>query len=114
MFPAFARLPRAAPEVDWAGLTQSGLAAIARVEIRRGRPARSDWQSFADGVPAPAKGFAHAFSYDAIRIPLYMAMAGVGERATYAPFLKLWERSGPVVAVDLDSGVAKGLWRAGL
>ncbi|MCW2272716.1 cellulase [Rhodoblastus acidophilus] len=112
VFPAFARLPRAAPEVDWAGLTQSGLAVLRASKFgAAGLP--SDWQSFADGVPAPAKGFAHAFSYDAIRIPLYMAMAGVGERPAYAPFLKLWERSGPVVAVDLGSGVEKAFGEPG-
>ncbi|MCW2285477.1 endoglucanase [Rhodoblastus acidophilus] len=103
VFPAFARLPRAAPEVDWAGLTQSGLALLRASKFgAAGLPA--DWQSFVDGVPAPAKGFAPAFSYDAIRIPLYMAMAGVGERAAYAPFLASWERTGAVAAVDLGGG----------
>jgi len=106
VFPAFARLPRAAPEVDWGGLTQSGLAILRASKFgAAGLP--SDWQSFVGGVPSPAKGFAAAFSYDAIRIPLYMAMAGVGERANYAPFLKLWERPGPVAAVALDSDARK-------
>jgi endoglucanase len=112
VFPAFARLPRAAPEVDWAGLTQSGLALLRASRFgAAGLPA--DWQSLVDGAPAPAKGFAHAFSYDAIRIPLYMAMAGVGERAAYAPFLKLWESGGAAVAVDLESGAQKAFGEPG-
>lgn len=109
VFPAFARLPRAAPEVDWAGLTQSGLALLRAAKFGpAGLP--TDWVTFAqDGADtgaqlAPANGFPRVFSYDAIRIPLYMAMAGVGERANYAPFLKLWERPGPLAVVDIDSG----------
>jgi endoglucanase len=112
VFPAFARLPRAAPEVDWAGLTQSGLALLRASKFgAAGLPA--DWESLAEGVPTPAKGFANAFSYDAIRIPLYMAMAGVGERANYAPFLKLWERPGPLVAVDLNTDARKNFGEPG-
>ena len=112
VFPAFSRLPRAAPEVDWGGLTQSGLALLRGSKFgAAGLPA--DWQSLADGIPAPAKGFARAFSYDAIRIPLYMAMAGVGERASYAPFLKLWERPGPISSVDLDSDSRKAFGEPG-
>jgi endoglucanase len=106
VFPAFARLPRVAPEVDWAGLAQSGLALLRASKFGAdGLPA--DWESFENGAPAPARGFARAFSYDAIRIPLYMAMAGVGERANYAPFLKLWDGGAPVAAIDLDSGARK-------
>jgi len=105
VFPAFSRLGRAAPEVDWAGLTHSGLALVQAARFgAAGLP--SDWMAFNEGAPIPARGFPRAFSYDAIRIPLYMAMAGVGERASYAPFLKLWER-GQIAAVDLDSGARK-------
>jgi endoglucanase len=106
VFPAFARLPRAAPEVDWAGLTQSGLAVL-RASKFGAAALPADWESFGDGAVAPAKGFAHAFSYDALRIPLYMAMAGVGDRASYAPFTKFWAQPGPLAAVDLDTGVRK-------
>jgi endoglucanase len=106
VFPAFSRLSRAAPEVDWGGLTQSGLALLRAAKFgSSGLP--TDWVALTDGTPGPAKGFPRTFSYDAIRIPLYMAMAGVGERANYAPFLKLWEESAPPAAIDVDSGARK-------
>lgn len=118
VFPAFARLPRAAPEVDWAGLTQSGLALLRAAKFGpAGLP--TDWVTLSEGARnsvqiAPANGFARVFSYDAIRIPLYMAMAGVGERANYAPFLNLWERPGPMAVIDVDSGApGKALGEAG-
>jgi len=106
VFPAFARLARVAPEVDWAGLTQSGLALLRASKFgAAGLP--TDWESLGDAGPVPAKGFAPVFSYDAIRIPLYMAMAGVGDRANYAPFIKLWAGSGAAAAVDVESGAQR-------
>ncbi len=113
VFPAFARLPRVAPEVDWAGLTQSGLALLRAAKFGpAGLP--TDWVTLASGAPQPAEGFAKVFSYDAIRIPLYMAMAGVGERANYAPFLALWSRPGPMTAIEVETGASgKPLGAAG-
>jgi len=103
VFPAFGRLPKVAPEVDWNGLIQSGL-----VELKDARFGPSalpaDWHSARDGAAAPAAGFVRAFSYNAIRIPLYMAMAGVGDRAHYAPFVALWSKGQGIGSVDLDSG----------
>jgi endoglucanase len=103
VFPAFERLPLVAPEVDWSGLIQSGLALI---KAARFGPANlsSDWIAAKDDKWAPAAGFPRAFSYNAIRIPLYMAMAGVGDRATYAPFVALWSRDPALAPVDVDTG----------
>lgn len=103
IFPAFERLQKVAPEVDWSGLIQSGLTLL---KTARFGPAAlpADWMSYRDGAPASAAGFQRAFSYNAIRIPLYMAMAGVGDRARYAPFVALWSKRQSVGPVDLDSG----------
>jgi endoglucanase len=103
VFPAFERLPKVAPEVDWAGLTQSGLTLI---RSARFGPASLpvDWVSARDGGFTPASGFPRAFSYNAIRVPLYMAMAAVGDQATYAPFIALWSNSRTLAPVDVDSG----------
>ncbi|GJD50155.1 Minor endoglucanase Y [Methylobacterium crusticola] len=102
VFPAFPRLALAAPEFDWARLTRSGLDLV--LSARFG-PARlpTEWISLKGDEPRPADGFPAQFSYNAIRIPLYLAWAGIGTPAHYAPFLALWgerERGGlPVVDV---------------
>jgi endoglucanase len=103
VFPAFERLPKVAPEVDWSGLTQSGLSLI---KTARFGPAAlpADWFSAREGAMAPASGFPRTFSYNAIRIPLYMAMAGIGDRAHYAPFVALWSKGQSVGSVEIDSG----------
>ncbi|MCI4678433.1 cellulase [Rhodoblastus acidophilus] len=103
VFPAFERLPQVAPEVDWNGLIQSGLTLIKAARVG---PAHlpPDWISEQNGRWEPATGFARAFSYNAIRIPLYMAMAGVGDRATFAPFVALWAQDPALGPVNLDDG----------
>ncbi len=105
VFPAFERLPKVAPEVDWDGLIHSGLRLV---EAARFGPSRlpSDWVSAHDEALQPASGFRRAFSYNALRIPLYMAMAGVGEREQYAPFVAVWANGQTVAEVDVDSGAA--------
>jgi endoglucanase len=105
VFPAFERLPKVAPEVDWNGLIQSGLSLLKTARFGpAGLP--TDWVSASEGEIKPASGFVRAFSYNAIRIPLYMAFAGVGDRASYAPFLALWAKDRTLAPVDIDTGSA--------
>ena len=52
----------------------------------------TDWISLHDATPRPADGFPQTFSYNAIRIPLYIAWAGLGQREIYAPFVDIWRR----------------------
>jgi endoglucanase len=86
VFPAFERLPLVAPEVDWGGITESGLNLLKLAHFgRAGLP--TDWISAHDGTVHPADGFAQQFGYDAIRIPFYLAWAGVGERDHFAGFV---------------------------
>lgn len=104
VFPAFARLGVVAPEVDWVGLTQSGLDLI---DTARKTPETlpPDWLSLKDGKAKPADGFPPQFSYNAVRVPLYMAWAGVGEREHYAPFMALVKRTrGALAIVDVTNG----------
>lgn len=104
LFPAFERLRLAAPEVDWRGLGQSGLDLLRQAQFGP-QKLPSDWISVRDGKIAPAQGFPPVFGYNALRIPLYMAMAGVGERAHYQPFLAAWKDSA-MSTVDLAEGRA--------
>jgi endoglucanase len=91
VFPALARLPLIAHEFDWAGLSRAGLRLI---EKARFGPARlpSDWISLKRGEPQPAEGFPAQFSYNAIRIPLYLAWAGFDQPRHHDGFLAAWEK----------------------
>lgn len=92
VFPAFARLPLVAPEYDWDALTRSGLRLLRRARFGSAN-LPTEWISLKGDQPRPADGFPPLFSYNAIRIPLYMAWADVGRREDYDPFVALW--SGP-------------------
>ena len=111
VFPAFPRLALVAPEIGWAGLRQSGLSLV---KLARFGPASlpTEWISAKGLKLAPADGFAPTFAYNAIRIPLYLAWAGVGERDHYAPFLALWsQRDGAgLPIVDAPSGRKVGVF----
>ena len=104
VFPALARLPLVAPDVDWAGLTQSGLDLI---KIARFGPSGlpTEWLSAAGGEIKPADGFAKTFGYNTIRIPLYLAWAGIGEREHYSSFANSWSTRG-IAVVDSQTGRA--------
>jgi endoglucanase len=104
VFPALTRLQLVAPEIDWNGVMQSGLALL---KIAQTGPSRlpGDWTALKDGAPKAAQGFPNAFAYNAIRVPLYLALAGIGEREHYEPFAA-WarHRRGQATIVDLASG----------
>jgi endoglucanase len=89
VFPALERLPSAASEFDWAALTRSGLQLLERARFGTGK-LPVEWLALKENEPRPAQGFAATFSYNAIRIPLYLAWAGLGNADDYAPFLALW------------------------
>lgn len=71
VFPAFGRLKQLAPEYDWDGLNRSGLTIV---DSFAGAPA--DWISLAGGQIHPARKFPALSGYDALRVPLYLAMSG--------------------------------------
>ncbi len=111
VFPAFPRLKIVAPEYDWAGLTQTGLD-ILKASQEEGTKLPSDWLSVKDGRVRPAEGFPPHFSYNAIRIPLYMAWAGIGERDHYREFMN-WasRRSALLPIVDVKTGQEADVFR---
>lgn len=104
IFPAFARLKLVAPEVDWPGLTQTGLDLLDATRVSE-ETLPPDWLSLKNWTAQPAEGFPPQFSYNAVRIPLYLAWAGLGEREQYAPFMALVKRTrGAMAIVDVASG----------
>ncbi len=104
VFPAFARLSTVAPEVDWNGLIQTGLDQIKAARFGSTR-LPSDWISLRGDQPRPADGFPRQFSYNAIRIPLYMAWAGVGDHDHYSAFQAWAQRSRGLATVNVESGM---------
>jgi endoglucanase len=108
VFPAFARLKLVAPEVDWPGLMQTGLDLL---DATRTAPETlpPDWLSLKDWRAKPANGFPAQFSYNAVRVPLYMAWAGIGEREQYEPFMALVRKTrGALAIVDVTNGAELG------
>ena len=87
VFPAFDRLPLVASEFDWAGLSRNGLRLF---EASRTGPARlpTEWTSLS-AAPRPADGFPPNFAHNAIRLPLYIAWAGLVP-ADVSSFASLW------------------------
>jgi endo-1,4-beta-D-glucanase Y len=107
VYPAFARLPLVAPEIDWRGIVQSGLDALKLA--RFGADALpTEWVSLKDGKAKPADGFPQQFGYNAIRIPLYLAWAGIGEREHYEPFVNWAKNYRGRAIVDLAGGREAG------
>jgi endoglucanase len=107
VFPAFERFKALDPETDWAGIQATGLKLI---KDSRFGPLRlpSDWIALSDGQPSPAKAFPAKFSYNAIRIPLYLAWAKIAQPDLLRPFSGLWNDRldlGPF-EVDLSNGSA--------
>lgn len=105
VFPALIRLQALLPETDWVPIAETGLKLI---ETARFGPADlpADWIALGGETPAPAGGFTGVFGYDALRVPLYLAWSGLGERHLLAPFMRRWggdDFRRPAV-VDLKSG----------
>ena len=105
IYPAFSRLHIVAPEIDWSGMTDSGLDLLGAAQSG---PAKlpPEWVEVRGKQVTPAPGYPATFGYNAIRIPLYMAWAGVGERVHYAPFAKLWSETlrGQMAVMDTKTG----------
>lgn len=103
IFEALPWMAKLAPEGDWKGLSQSGLALIRAA--RFGKSALpSDWVSVRDRTARPAADFEPEFGYNAIRIPFYMMRAGIDDATLYEPFLKAWGGQGAGLAViDINS-----------
>ena len=104
VFPALARLSLVAPEIDWRGITQSGMDLV---KLARFGPSRlpTEWVSLRNGEAKPAEGFPAQFGYNAIRIPLYLAWTGIGERQHYNAFEAWAQRTrGAGALVDITNG----------
>jgi endoglucanase len=99
VFEAVPTLVRLAPRTAWTEMSNEGLGLIDAF-VKDGKLV-PEWTSVGDG-PAAAAGFDAEFGYNAVRVPLYLMRAGLGDRRRLAAFQQAW-RSGPGI-VDLKSG----------
>lgn len=107
VFEAFSLMADLAPEADWRRVSKSGLALAKRSAAIGDAGLPPDWVSMRT-APRAAKGFPQEFSYNAIRIPLYMVRAGVRDRTLLEPYLtKMADDAGNVRIVDIASGETK-------
>jgi endoglucanase len=108
-FPALYALSRAVPDRAWARVMGDGLQMLRGMRYGRwGLPA--DWaeitRSHANTI-RPAAGWPTRFSYDAVRVPLHLAWAGMTDEPGVRAAANFWNDPGLVVRpawTDLRSG----------
>ena len=91
-FPAIRLLARAVPDPAWLRLVADGLGLLRAARFGRwGLP--PDWLTLrrADGALGLAPGWPPRFSYDAVRVPLYMAWAGLADEPPVRAALAFWD-----------------------
>jgi endoglucanase len=95
------------PRWPWREAWRSGLLLTNAVQTAAGRIAPvPDWVSLArERFLAPAEGFPKASGYEAVRIPLYMALGGRVPPDYFAAFDLAWSDTGGPSAVDLAGAV---------
>lgn len=119
VFPAWQAFALAWPDQrqQWNDLLNSGLTVLDRIAFSSlGLP--PDWAVLRDGHPEVDAVRSPWFGYDAIRVPLYLALAGEKDKLhAYTPFLELIDRVGYLPrhvdltrsTIHLESGPA-GFW----
>jgi endo-1,4-beta-D-glucanase Y len=90
-FPAFRALAQAVPDPLWLRIAADGLGLLRRARFGRWG-LTADWVAVpkAGGRPTPAPGWPPRFSYDAVRVPLYLAWAGMAREPAGAGAARFW------------------------
>lgn len=97
-----------APSNAWQKLSDDGLSLLQAMQFGP-RKLPAEWVSLR-GQPRPADGFDAEFGYNAIRIPLYLARAGVSDKELLLRLSAGMTANGDVPAtIDLASGKPKQL-----
>ncbi|QKC76115.1 endoglucanase [Mesorhizobium erdmanii] len=109
VFEALPVLAQLMPDGPWTQLADSGRRLLV-ASMKTGQASLPpDWISLKT-VPAPADGFPKEFSYNAIRIPLYLIRAGDSDRTLLEPFAtRMPDAAGQVRVVDIATGKTRHL-----
>lgn len=108
IFPALATLATAVPDARWETLQIDGLRILRLARFGRWH-LPSDWLEVARdsaGQVRPAPGWPARFSWDAVRVPLNLAWAGLTGEPAFAAAASFWgdpEHRRPPVWVDLNT-----------
>jgi endoglucanase len=103
-FPVFPVLARAVPDPAWLGIARDGLDLLRRARFGAwGLP--PDWVTLdrRDGTLSLPERWPPRFSYDAVRVPLYLRWAGLTEEPALEACAEFWRKPGPPAWVDLRS-----------
>ncbi|MEQ8515585.1 MAG: glycosyl hydrolase family 8, partial [Chromatocurvus sp.] len=114
VFPALQAFARERPAGPWQALIDSGAALIdtARFGAAQLPP---DWLELDDDGLRPSPRFAPRYGFDAVRIPLYLAWAGMTPADDWHAFQQLWQRDPVPAWVDLiDDSTAEYRWSPGM
>lgn len=108
-FPALFALARAVPDRAWQRVVGDGVLLMRAMRYGRwGLPA--DWVELTrgpNGVMRPAAGWPARFSFDAVRVPLHLAWAGMPEEPALRAAVSFWNDPGLAVRpawTDLQNG----------
>jgi endoglucanase len=106
VFPALAELTGISDTFPATELARNGKSLLEIIgNSAEGLP--SDWTSLAGPEPRAADGFPPQFSYNAVRIPLYLAWDGGNTGRLLSPYGAMWAANNNVPAVvDLAAGMA--------
>jgi endoglucanase len=94
-----------APSDQWQKLTDDGLALLRSMQFGP-RKLPAEWVSLAR-MPAPAEGFDAEFAYNSVRIPLYLARAGITDKALLSRLQEGMTFNGAPATIDLTTGKPK-------
>ncbi len=103
VFPAFMALARAVPDPAWARLAADGLMLLRQARFGRWE-LPPDWLLIGReaGALAPAQGWPARFSYDAVRVPLWLAWAGLWGEPALRQAGRFWTSMPPAVPAWAD------------
>lgn len=96
VFDALPVMAQITGDASWTQVQASGLKLLDT--LAKARQLAPEWLSIKD-APRPADGFPAQFGYNAIRIPLYLMRAGLGDRARLEPFRQAWANGTAVIDV---------------
>ncbi|TWB46763.1 endoglucanase [Rhizobium sp. ERR 922] len=96
------------PSDRWQKLSDDGLALLRALQFGP-RKLPADWVSL-KAKPEPADGFEAEFGYNSVRIPLYLARAGIGDKALLSRLQQgMTVEEDEPATIDLTTGKPKDL-----
>jgi len=109
VFEALPVMAELVPDGPWRELADSGKALLAGSMKAGPSNLPPDWVSLKARL-RPADGYPQEFSYNAVRIPLYLVRAGSRDRALLEPFVaQMPDSDGRVRIVDIATGQTRQL-----